>query len=241
MKKHNVKLSLVLCLLGVVLVVYQFAPSFFLSPFFEQFDFAQLGSMDQIKSSAKAALDYLALNPLVGTGIFVGIYFFANALPMPFISVLTMLAGYLFGVVYGLLLVSFVGALGSSCLFIMSRYLFKDWVAGLLIKYAPNLDQQRQKNSFAYAVSLRLVPGMPFCIPSIVLSFTGVSVLRFYLSTQLGLLLILFVYVNAGSQLTQLQSMSDILSVPLVISMLLLAVVPFLLNFISKRFFPVQT
>ena len=241
MSKHSIKIVLVLCLLALLVLVARYAPLMLEAFRASELSKGDFGTMGHVKSTAKAALDYLALNPFIGTSIFIGVYFFANALPMPFISLLTVLAGYLFGFVQGLILVSFVGALGASCLFLMSRYLFQDWVAGLLEKYAPRLNQHRQKDSFIHAVSLRLMPGMPFCIPSIALSFTGLSLFKFYLSTQLGLLLIQLVYVNAGNELTQLQSMSDILNPPLVISMLLLAFVPFLLSFVSKRFLQAQT
>ena len=193
-------------------------------------------SLDSVEGSAFKIIHYFKSNPAVGTLIFIGIYFIANSVPMPFISLLTILAGYLFGTVKALSIVSFISALGASCLFLISRYFLKEWVETFLQKRAPFLVNQKPAQLFNYALSLRLMPGMPFCVPSIALSFTTISLARFYLSTQLGLLFILFVFVNAGSQLTQFQTINDLFSLQLIISMLLLAIAPLLLSRLSKRF-----
>jgi len=189
-------------------------------------------SIGEIQANAFMVLNYLKDNPVVGTGIFIGIYFFANAIPMPFISLLTILAGYLFGTINAFIIVSFASALGASCLFLISRYLLKDWITVFLNKQAPSLTKMTKNNNFWNAVSLRLIPGMPFFVPSIALSFTNISIRKFYLSTQVGLLFILFVFVNAGNHLARLESINDIFNAQLVISMLLLAFAPFLPNLI---------
>ena len=192
--------------------------------------------MSSIQANAFMVLNYLKDNPVFGTCLFIVLYFIANAVPMPFISVLTILAGYLFGTINALIMVSFASALGASCLFLVSRYLLKDWVSVFLNKKAPKLIKMTKKNHFWNAVSIRLIPGMPFCVPSVALSFTDMSLRKFYLSTQLGLLFILFVFVNAGSHLAQLESVGDIFNPQLIISMLLLALAPFLPNLIFNRF-----
>jgi len=193
-------------------------------------------TVTKLQQSALNVLSYVEANQALGMILFIIVYILANALPVPFVSVLTIAAGFLFGTIKGLAIVSFANAIGATLLFLMSRYLFKDWVKHQLETYSTRLSQSVENTNFWYAVSLRLIPGMPFSVPSMALSVTSISLTHFYLSTQLGLFFILAVYVNAGSQLTQLSSMNDIFNTQLVISMLLLAVIPLLLNFVSKRY-----
>ena len=194
----------------------------------------------EAKSYASSAIEYLNTYPFLGTCIFIFIYWLANAMPMPFVSLLTVLAGYLFGTLPALVLVSFTSAFGASCLFLISRYLLKNWILENLLHRSKWLSTSLESDDFLSATSLRLVPGMPFSVPSIVLSFTQISLKKFYLSTQLGLFFSLFIYVNAGNQLTELNSLNGIFNVKIIISMLLLALTPFLLSYVSKRFLTVS-
>lgn len=193
-------------------------------------------NISAVKVDAFIALNFLKDNPLIGTVLFIAFYFFINAVPMPLISLPTILAGYLFGTINALIIVSFTSALGASCLFLISRYLLKDWVNKRISNHSPTFERIRSNDNFWNAVSFRLLPGMPFFVPSIALSFTNISFGKFYLSTQLGLLFILFVFVNAGNHLMHINSIDDVLNTKLVISMLLLALSPFLPNLLINKF-----
>jgi|GEM_PF-1913696 len=192
-------------------------------------------SLPVIQTQIAGVLDYIEHNRIRGILIFMVLYFIVCALPMPFVSIPTILAGYLFGNVQGLLIVSFMSALGSTFLFLMTRYLFRQWVQQRFTKQLAILSQKSGTTSFITAISLRLIPGMPFSIPAIILSISKIGVLPFYVSTQLGLLTTLFIYVNAGRSLSTIHSINDLFNLPLIASMLLLAVVPLLLGFISRK------
>lgn len=192
-------------------------------------------SLDAAKTSATEALAYIEANRLQGALIFMAFYFVVCALPMPFVSAPTMVAGFLFGNIYGLLIVSFMSALGGTSLFLMTRYLCREWIQKNFADKFSSLKQASNTNSFMAALSMRLIPGMPFSIPAIVLGLSKLSTLKFYCSTQLGLLTILFVYVNAGRSLSEINSVNDIFSAQLIISMLLLAIVPLTFSFIARK------
>jgi uncharacterized membrane protein YdjX (TVP38/TMEM64 family) len=162
-------------------------------------------------------------------------YFLICALPFPFVSAPTILAGFLFGNTVGLLIVSFMSALGGTCLFLTTRYLCRDWLKKKFVDNFSRLNQASNINSFMLALSMRLIPGMPFCIPAIILGLSKLNAWKFYASTQLGLVSILFVYVNAGRSLSTINSIDDIFSMQLILSLLLLAVVPLILSFIASK------
>lgn len=220
LNKKNHIIALVLLLLIVTALIIAFK--------------SQL-TLKQIQENAELMHRYLELNWLKGLCIFIGIYFCLNTLPIPFISVPTVIAGFLFGNIHGLIIVSFSNALGSTVLFLLSRYFLKNWIRSKLSGQNTLIAQSIESDKFWHATSLRLIPGIPFCITTMALGLTQLSTLKFYASTQLGMLFILFIYVNAGTQLTQLNSLNDLFSPTLITSMLLLAFAPLLLSFISKK------
>lgn len=180
-------------------------------------------SFYSIQSTAINTLAFVDVNPLQGALIFAVFYFLVCALPMPFINVFTMVAGYFFGNVLGLLMVSFMSALGGTVLFLVVRYGLRDRVSSYVV-CGPNIFQQASAtNSFMVALSIRFIPGLPFSFPALALVLSQLSAWKFYCSTELGLLLTLFVYVNAGRSFAQVNSAQDVFSAELMISMLLLA------------------
>jgi uncharacterized membrane protein YdjX (TVP38/TMEM64 family) len=192
-------------------------------------------SLHTFKAGAATALLYVEANRLQGALMFMVFYFMICALPMPFVSAPTMLAGFLFGNIDGLLIVSFMSTIGGTTLFLITRYLCSDWIQINVANKFSRLQQASNSDSFMFALSLRLMPGMPFSIPAMVLGLSKLSALKFYCSTQLGLLTILFVYVNAGKSLSQINSVDDIFSAPLIISLMLLAIVPLAAGFIFRK------
>jgi uncharacterized membrane protein YdjX (TVP38/TMEM64 family) len=195
-------------------------------------------SFSSIKSIAMDTLAFVDAHPIRSAVVFAVLYFLVCTLPMPFVSVLTMVAGYLFGNVLGLLIVSFMSALGGTLLFLVVRYGLRDWVQRYVARGPEVLQQATATNSFMVALSVRFIPGLPFSFPAFVLGLSQLSLWKFYCSTQLGLLLTLFVYVNAGRSLAQLDSVQDVFSAELIISMLLLALlvkVPWVFARLQKK------
>jgi uncharacterized membrane protein YdjX (TVP38/TMEM64 family) len=216
---RNVKIRLSLILLvGVCFSIF----------IFDAFSFSF------IKSTAMDTLAFVDVNPIRGAFIFAVFYFLVCAFPTPFVSLFTMVAGYFFGNVLGLLIVSFMSALGGTVLFLMVRYGLRDWVSEYVSRGPEVLQQASTTNSFMVALSVRFIPGLPFSFPALVLGLSQLSVWKFYCSTQLGLLLTLLVYVNAGRSLAQVNSVRDVFSAELILSMLLLFLLGFLMRFLVK-------
>jgi len=201
--------------------------------------FRDVWSFSQIKAHASELMLYVEQNRLKGMFIFILVYYALCSIPFPFVSVLTMLSGFLFGIGPALLITSFASALGACTLFVITRYFIDDWVRKNVTPRFETLQLSADSNDFWAAFSIRLVPGMPFFVPSMALALTNLSLIKFYSSTQLGLFVTIFVFVNAGSSLSNINSVSDVFSQELIVAMLLLAILPFtikaLANFIKNR------
>ncbi len=193
--------------------------------------------LSSLQATATEGLAYVERYPWRGLLLFALFYGVICMLPTPFISAFTMLAGYLFGNALGLLVVSFMSALGGTVLFLVVRYTLRNWVHTHWLGRSAWLQQAANADNLMAAFSLRLIVGLPFPVPAIALALSRLSVWKFYISTQLGLLITLAVYVNAGRSLAELDSLEGIISLQLILSLLLLAIVPWGLQWMHRRFF----
>ncbi|HSN78740.1 MAG TPA: FAD-dependent oxidoreductase, partial [Rhodoferax sp.] len=84
-----------------------------------------------------------------------------------------------------------------------------------------------------------LVPLFPFFLVNLLMGLTPIRTLSYYWISQLGMLAGTLVYVNAGTQLAQITSVSGILSPGLLLSFVLLGIFPLLakrvLGFVQSR------
>tara|TARA_B110000211_G_scaffold184964_1_gene209796 strand:- start:617 stop:2803 length:2187 start_codon:yes stop_codon:yes gene_type:complete len=161
-------------------------------------------------------------------GLFFATYVLITATSLPIAVWMTLAAGALFGLWWGTLLVSFASSIGATVAFLSSRYFLRDWVTSKLGSRAQAIDAGLAKDGDFYLFSLRLIPILPFFVVNLLMGLTTMKSWRFYWVSQLGMLAGTFVYVNAGTQLSQLNSLSDITSPELVMSFVALALLPWL-------------
>jgi pyruvate/2-oxoglutarate dehydrogenase complex dihydrolipoamide dehydrogenase (E3) component/uncharacterized membrane protein YdjX (TVP38/TMEM64 family) len=161
-------------------------------------------------------------------GLFFATYVIITATSLPIAVWMTLAAGALFGLWWGTLLVSFASSIGATVAFLSSRYFLRDWVTSKLGSRAQAIDAGLAKDGDFYLFSLRLIPILPFFVVNLLMGLTTMKSWRFYWVSQLGMLAGTIVYVNAGTQLSQLNSLSDITSPELVMSFVALALLPWL-------------
>jgi len=180
-----------------------------------------------------------AENPLLAGAVYFCIYVGVTGLSVPGAAVMTLAGGALFGFWYALLLVSFGSAIGATVAFLVSRTLLRDWVQDRFRRQLQAVNAGFEKDGAFYLFTLRLVPLFPFFLINLVMGLLPISVGRYYWVSQLGMLPATAVYVNAGTQLGQLQSLSGIVSPPLLFSFVLLGLFPlgarWLVSYLQSR------
>ncbi|WP_435980376.1 FAD-dependent oxidoreductase [Psychrobacter sp. DM4] len=190
------------------------------------------GSMDQFD-------EYKAQSPLLIIGGFFLLYVLVTALSLPGAAIMTLAAGALFGLVQGVLIASFASSIGATFAFLVSRYLLRDTIKQRFPDRLESIDNGVKKEGAFYLFTLRLVPIFPFFIINLLMGLTAIKTWTFYWVSQLGMLAGTFVYVNAGTQLAQIESLSGILSFNLILSFVLLGLFPLIaksiINLITKR------
>jgi len=168
---------------------------------------------------------------LVTVVAFVG-YVLVAALSLPGALVMTLALAALFGLAAGTLLVSFASSIGATLAFFVSRYLLRDSVQHRFGDKLKSINDGIAKEGALYLFALRLVPLFPFFLINLLMGLTPMRARTFYWVSQLGMLPGTLVFVNAGTQLAQLHSLSDILSPGLLFSFALLGIFPV----IAKKF-----
>ena len=206
---------------------------------FFAFDLQQYLTLDYIKGQQQAIDDYYADNRLLTIVGFFIVYVLITGASLPGAAVLTLAAGAIFGLVTGVLLVSFASTLGASLAFLVSRYLFRDSVQSRFAGSLKSINDGIDKDGPFYLFALRLVPAFPFFVINLVMGLTRLKLWTFFWVSQLGMLAGTVVYVNAGTQLAQIESASGIFSPGIIASFVLLALLPFvgrkIVNVIAAR------
>lgn len=139
---------------------------------------------------------------------------------------MTLVGGAIFGVIWGLLLVSFASSIGATIAFLFSRYLFRESIQDRFSDKLQKLNAGIKKEGAFYLFTLRMVPIFPYFIINAVMGLTPIRTTAFFIVTQLGMLPATAVYVNAGVQISRIESLSDILSPEIIASFVLLGIFP---------------
>ena len=195
---------------------------------FVYFDLGAYLTLESIKAEQQRLTDLLEAYPWqFGVGFFV-IYVAVTALSIPGAAAMTLVAGAIFGFGWGLLLVSFASSIGATLAMVLARWLFKEQVEQRFRKQLKTINRGIEKEGAFYLFTLRLVPIFPFFAINLAMALTRMPVLVFYVVSQVGMLAGTAVYVNAGTQLAQLEDLGGILSPELLGSFVLLGVFPLL-------------
>ncbi len=206
---------------------------------FFTFDLGGYLTLDNLKSQRDQLIAWRDAEPLLLAGLFFVIYVLVTALSLPGAAVMTLAVGAVFGLLWGLLLVSFASTLGATLAFLIARFLLRDPVQRRYGDRLKAINEGIEKDGAWYLFSLRLVPIFPFFIINLLMGLTPIRTLTFYWVSQVGMLAGTLVYVNAGTQLASLESTSGILSPGLLGSFILLGLFPLLakrlLEFIKGR------
>lgn len=202
-------------------------------------DLNQYLTLDGMKASLGQFEAQRAASPFEVGLAFFAVYVVVAALSLPGAVILTLAAGALFGLSMGTVIVSFASSVGATLAFLASRYLLRDAIQRRFGDRLKAINDGMAKDGALHLFTLRLVPIFPFFLVNLLMGLTPVSTLSYYWVSQLGMLSGTLVYVNAGTQLAQITSLSGILSPGLLISFAILGIFPLLtkkfMNFLQSR------
>ncbi len=196
-------------------------------------------NLEYVKSQLGRVIEYRHAQPLAAALIFTALYVTVAAASIPGALILTLAGGAIFGFVVGSLLVSISATTGATIAFLISRYLFDDWVQHKMGERLTKVREKFRVEGALYLFSIRLVPAFPFFVVNLVMGLTSIKTTTYMAASFLGMLAPSMVFVNAGTQLAKLESVNGLLSPQIIASFVLLAVFPYAakyaLRFIAAR------
>ena len=204
--------------LGVFLVVLVIA--------FFALDLKRFLSLDYLKQSQAALAALFEQRPLAVVASYFAIYVAATALSIPGATIITLAGGALFGFWWGTLIVSFASCVGATLAFLAARFVLRDSIQARFGQRMGEINRGVEKDGAFYLFTLRLIPLIPFFVINLAMGLTRMKAWTFYWVSQLGMLAGTAVYVNAGTQLAQIESARGLLSPALIGSFVLLGVFP---------------
>ena len=185
-------------------------------------------TLDTLKAYQSDFQAAFSQSPWQVAGIFFAVYVVMTALSLPGATLLTLLGGTLFGLGWGLLIISFASTLGATLAFLLSRFLFRQAIEKRFPRQFESVNRGVERDGALYLFTLRLVPVFPFFMINLVMGLTRIKTVTFYWVSQVAMLPGTAIYVNAGGQLGEIESLGGIISPTLLASFALLAIFPWI-------------
>jgi pyruvate/2-oxoglutarate dehydrogenase complex dihydrolipoamide dehydrogenase (E3) component/uncharacterized membrane protein YdjX (TVP38/TMEM64 family) len=203
------------------------------------FDLGRFLTLDFAQSQLGELQAYREENFALTVAIYFTFYVLVAALSIPGAVIITLLGGAIFGTLWGTIIVSFASSIGATLAFLVSRTLLRDWVQAKFGSYLAPINRGMEKDGNFYLFSIRMVPLFPFFMVNLLMGLTPIKVVSYYWVSQLGMLLVTAVYVNAGSELAQITSLSGLVSGSVIMSLVLVGIFPLIgrliINAIQKN------
>ncbi len=203
---------------------------------FIYFDLEQYLTLTYLKESQEKLRALYENNSFLVIGIYMLIYITVAALSLPGATVMTLAGGALFGFWVGLLTVSFASTIGATVACAVSRFLLQDWVQSKFGDKLKTINEGIKKEGSFYLFTLRLIPIFPFFVINLAMGLTKMRLVTFFWVSQVGMLAGTAVYVNAGKEISKIDSLSGILSPGLIISFVILGLFPITIKKIMELY-----
>lgn len=190
---------------------------------------------------------FQAEHPLLIYGVAFAVYVGVTGLSLPGAAALTLVYGWYFGVLRGVILVSFASTSGATLAFLLSRYLFRDAVERRFGDRLSSFNESLRSEGPFYLFALRLIPAVPFFVINLVMGLTPIRVVTYWWVSQLGMLAGTAVYVYAGSRVPSLEQLANegvgAVFTPgqltqIILAFVLLGVFPLVVRFMMKKLRP---
>ena len=198
------------------------------------FDLGQYFSLAELRARRDQLLAFVEANFWGTLAAYMAAYIVMAALSLPGAAIMTLAGGALFGLAAGTVAVSFASTIGATLVFLAARFLFRDTIQQKFSRRLKSINAGVEKDGAFYLLALRLVPVFPFWVINLVMALTPIRTWTYYWVSQLGMLPATLVYVNAGTQLGEIESTGDILSFELIGAFALLGLLPLILRWVLR-------
>lgn len=190
------------------------------------FDLDHYFTFEHLKSRYLFYQQYCEQHLLLSLGIYTAVLFLLTAFSVPGIIIFMVAGGALFGFTLTFAATTFTDAIGSTLAFLSSRYLFYTFIRKRFARQLARINSEAESNWGVYLFSMRLMPFLPCVLINLVMGLTKIPLKTFYLATQAGKMPYIIIYINAGTQLSKIDSVNEIFSPAVLVSFVLIGLFP---------------
>ena len=183
-------------------------------------------TLTDLKSAQTAFALQHAAQPVMTTLLYFTGFTLLTACCLPGASVLMLVAGASFGLVWGSAVAVMASAAGATLTMLAARFLLRSRIEARFGSTLGEVNRGLADGGALYLLSLRLLPVVPFVPLNLLCGLTHLPLPLFFATSVVGMLPATAVYVNAGAQLGAIESLGDILSPSLFGAFLLLGLLP---------------
>lgn len=161
-------------------------------------------TFESLKSHRNILLEWTKEHFLLSSLAYVTIYIIAVAVSIPGATFLTLAGGFLYGPIFGSILVIISATTGATLLYFAVQTSLGNWLSQKATGWINRMRMGFQENAFSYLLFLRLMPLFPFWVINIVPALLGVSASTFIVATFFGIMPGSVVYVLVGNGLSHI-------------------------------------
>lgn len=183
-------------------------------------------TLAQLKVFQAQFAGFYAANPLRVMAIFFVTYAVVTAFSIPGAVIMTLAGGSIFGLVTGTIIISFASTLGATLACAGARFLLRDWVQDKFASRLKVVNDGIAREGAFYLFTLRLIPLFPFFVINLLLGLSKMPLRTYFWVSQIGMLPGTIVYVNAGRELSRIDSLKGIMAPRLILAFVLLGLLP---------------
>lgn len=152
------------------------------------------------------------LNPIKSRCIYSLVYFILASIFLPVAAILNLLAGFLFGTVEGVVIVTIITAAAALINLLIVRYIFRMMLETMFKKTFEKFNNAFEKHGVSYLLFIRFSGLFPFPIANTLLGLTNISLATYLWTTTIGMIPGSIFLVYMGRQLGSINSVKDVLS-----------------------------
>ena len=161
---------------------------------------------------------------------FLILYYLVATFSLPLASILSLSIGALFSFFDAIFIISVGSTLGALSSFLIARYALKSFLEKKFYSQLLKINKGIKENGLYYLFFLRVVPLFPFFVINILFGISKMSAIKFFIISFVGMLPGILLYVNAGSQISKINSISEIYNLNIILSIFIIGIFPIVIK-----------
>ena len=195
-------------------------------------------SIENLKHYRMDLLQFVTNHYLLSVLLYILLYILVVATTLPLAAFMTVVGGFLFGMIHGIFYVNIGATIGAVISFLWMRQLFAHTIPTRFKEKLATFNHSIKEHGALYLLGLHLMSLLPFFVINALAVLANTAFFTFVWTTSIGIIPISILYTYMGQRLGTLNSINEVLTVPIMLIFLalaLLAILPIIFVKMKQR------